>query len=86
VGDAQDLPTFLAEVQVVVREVVVVEPLVLVVLQRQIKVLQVVQHIILAPQIQLQPEAAEVQVVLAEMVLSLAVFWVVQAVLEKVLT
>jgi hypothetical protein len=57
-----------------------------VVLQRQIKVLQVVQHIILAPQIQLQPEAAEVQVVLAEMVLSLAVFWVVQAVLEKVLT
>jgi hypothetical protein len=46
----------------------------------------VVQHIILAPQIQLQPEAAEVQVVLAEMVLSLAVFWVVQAVLEKVLT
>jgi hypothetical protein len=85
-GDAQDLPTFLAEVQVVVREVVVVEPLVLVVLQRQIKVLQVVQHIILAPQIQLQPEAAEVQVVLAEMVLSLAVFWVVQAVLEKVLT
>jgi hypothetical protein len=71
---------------VVVREVVVVEPLVLVVLQRQIKVLQVVQHIILAPQIQLQPEAAEVQVVLAEMVLSLAVFWVVQAVLEKVLT
>jgi hypothetical protein len=86
VVDAQDLPTFLAEVQVVVREVVVVEPLVLVVLQRQIKVLQVVQHIILAPQIQLQPEAAEVQVVLAEMVLSLAVFWVVQAVLEKVLT
>jgi hypothetical protein len=73
-GDAQDLPTLLAEVQVVVREVVVVEPLVLVVLRRQIKVLQVVQHIILAPQIQLQPEAAEVQVVLAEMVLSLAVF------------
>ena len=85
-GDAQDLPTLPVEVQVVVRVVVVVEPLVLVVHQRQIKVLQVVQHIILAPQILLQPEAAEVQVVLVEMVLSLAAFWVVQAVLEKVLT
>jgi hypothetical protein len=85
-GDAQDLPTLLAEVQVVVRVVVVVEPLVLVVHQRQIKVLRVALHIILAPQILLQPEAAEVQVVLVEMVLSLAAFWVVQAVLEKVLT
>jgi hypothetical protein len=74
------------EVQVVVQVVVVVEPLGLVVHQLQIKVLQVVQHIILAPQIQLQQVEAVVQEVLVEMVLNPAVFWVVQVELVKVLT
>jgi hypothetical protein len=73
-------------VQVVVQVVVVVEPPGLVVHQRQIKALRVVQHIILAPQIQLQQVEAVVQVVLVEMVLNPAVFWVVQVELVKVLT
>ena len=69
-----------------VQVVVVVEPLGRVVHQLQIKVLRVVLHIILAPQIQLQQVAAVVQEVLVEMVLNPAVFWVVQVELVKVLT
>jgi hypothetical protein len=73
-------------VQVVVQVVVVVEPPGLVVHQRQIKVLQADQQITSVVQTLLQPEVVAAQEAPAEMALSLAAFWVVQAVLEKVLT
>ena len=72
--DAQDLPTFLAEVKVVVRVVAVVEPVGLVVHQLQIKVLQVVQQGTSVVQILLQPEAVAEREAPGEMVLSLAAF------------